>query len=64
MKRGRPKSDNPKDEVFRLHLTKQQSEKLKALAEKAGCTPSEYLHMMISEEIFKRLDNIFLYGKK
>lgn len=63
MKRGRPKSDNPKDEVFRMRLTKQQSEKLKVLAEKAGCTPSEYLRMMISEEIFKRLDNIFLYGK-
>lgn len=64
MKRGRPKSDNPKDEIFRMRLTKQQSEKLKALAEKAGCTPSEYLRMMISEEIFKRLVNIFLYGEK
>ena len=64
MKRGRPKSDNPKDEVFRMRLTKQQAEKLKVLAEKAGCTPSEYLRMMISEKMFKRLDNIFLYGEK
>lgn len=64
MKRGRPKSDNPKDEIFRMRLTKQQSEKLKTLAEKAGCTPSEYLRMMISEEMYKRLDNFFLYGEK